>query len=183
MKLQLKNVRAAFVRVFTPEDFNGDGNEKFSMTLLLPKDHPQIEEIKKGMQEVAKEKWGDKAAAVYKQIQVNNKLALADGDTKDTDGFAGNYYISTSSKQRPLVIDADKTPLVEADGRPYSGCYVNAIIELWAQDNNYGKRINAQLKGVQFYRDGDAFSGGGVASADEFDDVSAGADAEDFAFV
>ncbi|EOA7521129.1 ssDNA-binding protein, partial [Escherichia coli] len=41
-----------------------------------------------------------------------------------------------------------------------------------------GKRINASLGGVQFLRDGDAFAGGGVASADDFDDISEGADAE-----
>lgn len=182
MKLKLNNVRASFVRIFTPEEFNGDGNPKFSCVFILPKDHPQIAEIKKAMTAVAKEKWGDKAEAIYKQLQANNKLALADGDLKpELEGYPGNYFISSSSKQRPLVIDANKEPLVEADGKPYSGCYVNAIVEFWAQDNNYGKRINAQLKGVQFYRDGDAFSGGGVASADEFDVVAEGADAEEFA--
>jgi hypothetical protein len=31
--------------------------------------------------------------------------------------------------------------------------------------------------GVQFFKDGDAFSGGGVASPDDFDDISEGADA------
>jgi len=69
------------------------------------------------------------------------------------------------------VIDGDKTILKEESGRPYSGCYVNANIEVWAQDNSFGKRINAQLKGVQFYRDGDAFSGSAPSSPDEFDDV------------
>lgn len=33
----------------------------------------------------------------------------------------------------------------EADGLVYSGCYVNARIELWAQDNANGKRVNAKL--------------------------------------
>ena len=74
---------------------------------------------------------------------------------------------------------ARTTYTVEADGLPYSGCYVNASIELWAQDNNYGKRINASLRGVQFYRDGDAVAGGGgPASEDEFDDLAEGADAD-----
>jgi hypothetical protein len=50
---------------------------------------------------------------------------------------------------------------------------VNASIELWCQDNNYGKRINASLRGVQFLKDGEAFAGGGVANADEFDDLAA----------
>jgi hypothetical protein len=77
------------------------------------------------------------------------------------------------------VIDRDKSPLTAEDGKPYSGCYVNCSLELWAQDNSYGKRINAQLGGVQFFKDGDAFSGGGsAADADDFDEITEGADAE-----
>ena len=56
---------------------------------------------------------------------------------------------------------------------------MNVSLELWAQDNNYGKRVNATLMGVQFFRDGDAFAGGGVASEEDFDDVSSGATADD----
>ncbi|MDE9571706.1 ssDNA-binding protein, partial [Xenorhabdus bovienii] len=48
---------------------------------------------------------------------------------------------------------------------------------IFAYDNN-GKGISASLGGVQFYRDGDAFAGGGVASVDEFDDLSEGADVD-----
>jgi hypothetical protein len=79
------------------------------------------------------------------------------------------------------VLDRDKTPLVQADGRPYSGCYVNASVEFYAYDNN-GKGIAATLKGVQFFKDGDAFTGGGVASPDDFDDLSTeGEETHDFA--
>ena len=105
-----------------------------------------------------------------------------DGDLKATyDGFAGNLYVSARNPIRPLVLNSDKSPLTEADGKPYAGCYVNVSLELWAQDNNYGKRVNATLMGVQFYCDGDAFAGGGVASEDDFDDVSNGATADDLA--
>jgi hypothetical protein len=52
---------------------------------------------------------------------------------------------------------------------------VVAIVELWAQDNSWGKRINATLKGVQFYQDGEAFAGGVSASADDFEDLSVAA--------
>jgi len=69
-------------------------------------------------------------------------------------------------------LNKDKSPVVEADGVIYSGCYVNAIIDLWAQDNQFGKRINATLLGVQFAYDGDAFaSGGSGVSVDDFDDL------------
>ena len=71
------------------------------------------------------------------------------------------------------MIDVNKSPLTEQHGKPYSGCYVNAFVEFWTQDNNYGKRVNATLLGVQFYRDGESFSGGGVADTDDFDDLTA----------
>ena len=73
-----------------------------------------------------------------------------------------------------------RSPLVAADGKPYSGCHVNVIIDVWAQDNQYGKKINAQLQGIQFLRDGEAFSGGGVAAdQSDFEEITEGADAED----
>ena len=49
---------------------------------------------------------------------------------------------------------------------------------VYAYDNK-GKGIGFSLGGVQFFKDGDAFTGGGVASTDDFDDISEGADASD----
>jgi hypothetical protein len=72
-------------------------------------------------------------------------------------------------------VDKDRSPLVSADGRPYSGCYVNAQVEVWAQDHkSFGKRINAQLLGVQFVEDGDSFQAGAPpANPEDFGDLSA----------
>jgi hypothetical protein len=136
------------------------------------------------MKAVAKDKWKDKAAAVYTSLEKTDKLALHDGDTKaQYDGVAGNFFVSAAAQEsaRPTVIDGNKAPLTAKDGKPYAGCYVNASIDLWAQDNKYGKRINAQLRGVQFAADGDAFSAGRPADSDEFEEVTEGADAADFA--
>jgi hypothetical protein len=86
--------------------------------------------------------------------------------------------ISAKSTIRPLVIDRDRSPLAEEDGKPYAGCYVNASVEFFAYENS-GNGISAQLAGVQFVRDGDAFGGGRAADPDEFDDLGEGADTED----
>lgn len=180
MKLLLKNVRLAFPTIWEAKTVNGEGKPAFSASFLISPDDPQVKKIEAAIEQVAKDKWGAKAEAVLKQMRAQDKTALHDGDLKSNyDGFAGMLYVSARNAARPLVIDADKTPLTEADGRPYGGCYVNANVELWAQDNNYGKRINASLRGIQFFRDGDSFSGGGAASEDEFEDVTEGADAED----
>lgn len=175
MKLMLPDVRLAFPNLFTAQTFEG-GAPAFGASLLLAPSHKSVAELKKAFVAVAKEKWGAKADAILKSMTATDKLCLHNGDTKEQyDGFPGNMFVSARSKVRPLILNTDKTPLNEDDGKPYSGCYVNASIELWAQDNKFGKRINAQLRGVQFLRDGDAFGGGGSpASEEEFADLGAG---------
>ena len=174
MQLKLKNVRIAFCQnLFTAGSINASDKPKFSSTFLIPKDDSQIAVIKKTIQDVAKEQWGAKAEAILKELVAAGKICLRDGDTKASyDGFEGNMFISSSSVSAPGVFDKDRTELTQKDGRPYAGCYVNAALDIWAQDNQFGKRINATLKGVQFVADGDAFVGSAPATADDFDDIS-----------
>ena len=180
MRLKITNVRLAFPALFEAKAVNGEGEPAFSAVLLLDPRDAQLKTLNQAIDAVAKDKWGAKADAVLKAMRAADKACLHDGDTKaDYAGFAGQMFVSARSKSRPLVIDGDKSPLTAADGRPYAGCYVNASIELWAQDNSFGKRVNAQLRGVQFFKDGDAFAGGGAATEDEFDDVAEGATAGD----
>jgi len=173
MIITLKNVRLAFPELFEAKTVNGEGEPAFSASFLMAKDDPQVKEINAAIDEIAKAKWGAKAAGVIKEMRAKDKVCLHDGDLKENyAGFPGNMFISARNKTRPLVVDRDKTELSRADGKPYAGCYVFASIELWAQDNNYGKRVNATLRGVQFYKDGDAFTGGAPANPDEFEDLA-----------
>jgi len=75
----------------------------------------------------------------------------------------------------PKIYGIDgKTLLKETDGIIYGGCYVNAILDFYAQSGeNPGMRCS--LVGVQFLRDGPAFSGSSV-SAGDFEDHSAKGD-------
>jgi hypothetical protein len=173
MEIKLKNVRLAFPNLFRPTAGPQGGEPAYNAAFILPKDHPQIGEIRAAMQAVAKAKWGEKAKATYELMLKKDHVALHDGDNKpDLTGYPDNYYINARNKTRPLVVDRNRAPLDGTTGRPYSGCYVNVILELWAQDNDFGKKINASLGGVQFYADGDSFSGGRPASVDAFDDIS-----------
>lgn len=172
MKMTLENVRIAFAQLYEAKTVNGEGEPAFSASFLMAPDHPAVKKLEAAMEAVGKEKWGAKWSGVKAELTKKDRLAVHDGDLKsDYDGFPGNMFVSARNKIRPLVLDKDKSPLTEQDGRPYSGCRVHASIELWAQDNSYGKRINASLRGVQFYKDDERFGGGGVASADEFSTV------------
>ncbi len=178
--LKLKNVRLSFPDLFVPRPFKAGDVPKFKATFLIAKDDPQIKEIEAAIKAVAEAKWGKKADAILKSIRNNpNKFCFQDGDTKEYDGYAGCMALSANNKARPLVIDRDKSPLTQEDGKPYAGCYVAATLELFAYDNS-GNGISASLGGVQFYRDGDNFAGGKPANVDDFDDLSEGAEEDEY---
>lgn len=173
MKIKLNAVRLSFPQLFEAKTVNGEGKPAFSAAFLISPKDPQIAMINTAITTVAAEKWGAKADAILKTIRAADKTCLHSGDLKSNyDGFEGMMYISARNPLKPSVVDTNRSPLVAEDGRPYAGCYVNAVLELWTQDNNYGKRVNATLMGVQFYKDGESFSGGGVASEDDFDDLT-----------
>jgi hypothetical protein len=173
MKIKLNAVRLSFPQLFEAKTVNGEGKPAFSAAFLISPKDPQIAMINTAITTVAAEKWGAKADAILKTIRAADKTCLHSGDLKSNyDGFEGMMYISARNPLKPSVVDTNKSPLVAEDGRPYAGCYVNAVLELWTQDNNYGKRVNATLMGVQFYKDGESFVGGGVADADDFDDLT-----------
>lgn len=183
-KIKLSNVRIAFANDLFVAKVQGDDPKalpKFGCTFLIDPASPKVTEINKAIEAACAEKFGAKAAVTLKAMRATEKAGLRDGDLKSYAGYEGNLYISASNTMRPTVIDADKTPLVAADGKPYSGCFVNASIELWAYDHpKGGKGISATVLGVQFVKDGEKFgSGSSVSDADEFEDVSAGATADD----
>ena len=179
--VKLQDVRLAFSDIFTAKKFPGsDGPANFSATFLLPPEHPGNKQIEEAIEEVAKATWPDDRDDKLEEYRSNpQKFCYGTGSKgakKKYQGFPGNMWISAKNQSRPTVVDRDTTPLTQEDGKPYSGCYVNAILDIWAQKGQYAG-IRASLKGVQFHKDGDAFSGATVAAADDFDDLSDGADA------
>lgn len=168
-RVKLNNVRISFPDLFQPKSFDGQQDAKYGAQFLIDKEGANYDAVIKAMKEVAAEKWPKSSDKALAKLTKEARTCLTDGDDKDYDGYQNMYCLSARSASRPLVIDKDKTKLDSADGKPYSGCYVNASIDIWAQDNKWGKRINAQLRGVQFWEDGEPFSGGSTASEDEFD--------------
>lgn len=173
----IKNARLSFPSLFVATAFSPDQPKKFEATFIVSKDDPQVASIRAEIERVAKEKWKDEAKNVIASLKAQNKMCLRDGAEKaGKDGFGESVvFISSSNDKRPGVFDRDRTPLSQEDGRIYAGCRVNGMIEFWAQDNQYGKRINASLSGVQFVADDEPFGGGGVpATADDFPPLDEG---------
>ena len=163
--MQVQNVRISFPNIFQASAFAEGQTKKYSATFIMDEDHPQMDALKEAIEKTAVAKWD-------KKIPSSLKRPLRDGEEKDLDGFGeGTVFFNASNTKRPVLKDKDLSALVEDDGKPYAGCYVNAIVKPWAQDNAYGKRINFSLEGIQFVREGEAFGGGG-STTEDFDVIA-----------
>lgn len=160
------------------EEAPSDRDAILALGIKLPADPkakvktvPLLQQVNKAL---ARQKWAAKGDAIYAALDKQDKIYLHDGATKaDYEGFEGNYFIATNSKTKPSTFDQLRNEVGEGDGVIYSGAFVTVGLDFWCQDNNdWGKRINSGLRGIQKLRDGDAFSGGGkAASADEYDEI------------
>lgn len=186
-ELKLTNVRLSFPELFEATQVQGQGPKKYRAVFLVPEDSPLKKQVDSVIREIAREKWGERWKSKF---DANLAAILGDpkgccwqdGARKEYQGYEGQWALSTGrdeSKGRPLVIDANRAPLTPQDGKPYAGCYVNAKVQLWVQENQHGKGIRCELQGVQFVRHGDAFTAGGRATVEDFEDVDEGADAAD----
>ena len=184
-RMMLNSVRLSFPGLFEATAFKPGDEAKFKATLLVEKGSAQAKAVEAKILAVLKEKYPAKAANILASIRSNpNKCCWQDGEGADGspkyDGYEGMMALTAKNKARPTVLGADRTPLAKEDGKPYAGCYVNASVEFFAYDSS-GIGISASLRGVQFVKDGDAFTGGRPADSDEFADVSEGAGADDIA--
>jgi hypothetical protein len=174
----LRDVRLAFPQIWEAATVGDSKEAAFSAAFLLHPTHPDLQLIRDTIELVAQNKWPKNWETMLKSIEASDKTCLHNGNRKaEYAGYENNFFVNTRSKTRPTILDANKAPLTQADGRPYGGCYCNSRIQIWATENSYGRRISAQLAGIQFLRHSDAFSGGTVAQTDDFEDVAAGDDA------
>jgi hypothetical protein len=197
MKVKLKKVRLSFPDLFEPVQYEGKGPFKYRASLLLEPKSENHKELLKAMKEVAKEEWAEKADQVLENANDDSKLRfIVDGNKKNYDGYAGMLAVTATrdkDKKRPMILhknpwkkddSGEKVPnrIEQTDDVevPYAGCYVNAVIDLWAQNNKHGKTIRAQLVSVQFHDDGDAFGAGSAkGDPDDYEDLSETGDDDD----
>jgi len=163
MKIKLNNARISFPSLWSHSKYQGESTGKYDCTLVLD-NVANAADIKKLNAEIARL---TKESFKGKKLS-SDKICLKDADEEH---FPNSMSIKASNKTRPTIIDKDKSQLTEDDGVIYAGCYVNAVVDLWAQSSGFGKRINASLMGVQFNKKGEAFGAVKTASVDDFDVV------------
>jgi hypothetical protein len=166
-KIRLNGVRCSYPHLFTAHSMEDDGKKKFSVCIILDKKKHarEIRLLNKAQEECAAAKWP-------KKIPATVKYGLRDGEEReDKDGFDEDVvFFNASCDKRPPVVDKDLSPITAEDDVIYAGCYIDVTVRLWAQDNQFGKRINYALRAVMFNKDGEPFGSGPVDAEDEFSD-------------
>jgi hypothetical protein len=171
--VRLRNVRLSFPALFKPRAFEPGKEPVHQATfLMLRQGDPEqnLEIVKQGIALIVK----NGLRGVHPGA---DRVCIRSGKEKGErgiDGYSAEIaYLAANSKRRPVVVDRNLAPLTGEDGRPYGGCYVNASIRLWAQDGvknpKWGKRVNAQIRAVQFWAEGEPFGESSVDAADEFE--------------
>lgn len=198
MKVMIQNVRVSFGHgLFTASALEEGQQPKFGADFILEENSKVFtvkadgtkvaSTMKQVMLDVANEAWKGKGQDMLDDLEASkkcyrngNKRTGKDGEVYD--GYEDKWYVTAKSATRPAIYNRDRSPISKEDGIVYSGCYVNVIFDVYANTQPKKKGVFAGLTGVQFFKDGDAFGGGGgTAKADDFDDLSDGSDADDMA--
>lgn len=186
----LKNVRLAFPNLKTAKSQQGDdgkpGIPKYSATFLIDPATPEGQAALKAVKDTAiasaKAKWPSNYAEILKMLKDQQRLCYREGPhyAKDggvRNGWEGMVALGASryeDRGRPGLFDGAVQPLGDDPrGVIYSGCYVNAKVNVYAWHSpKFGKRIMAELLSVMFAGKGDAFTGGGVPDATGFEGLA-----------
>lgn len=156
----IHDVRLSFPNLFKPrmgtDKVTGQptGKATYSAVFLLDKgrNKDDIARLTAAALFTKKEKWQDKP------VNLAGKSIRDGSDKEATDGYGPSIvFISARNERKIPVVDQQLAPLAEDSGKPYAGCYVDATVRCWAQDNANGKRLNWGLVNVQYRRKGEPF--------------------------
>jgi len=167
--IKLNNVRLSYPQLFTARAMEEGKTPVYSASLIMDKKQHAalIAQIEKLTERTALEE--------FKRKVPLKRVPLHDGNDKaDKDGYGDEVmYLNATNTKRPVVVDGDLTPLTAQDSKPYGGCYVNATVRIFAYDHpKGGKGVSAQLRGIQFVKDGPSFGAAPVNAEEEFEAVS-----------
>lgn len=171
-KVVTGKVRFSYAHVFEPKAIVEGAEEKYSVSLLIPKEDTKtlakIDKAIKAALEAGKAKFGGKIPKAYK-----SPLRDGDEEREDDEAYAGCMFVNANSSRKPQVVDASLNPILDRE-EFYSGCYGRASVNFYAFSVSGNKGIACGLNNLQKLAEGERLSGGSSAEddfADEMDDL------------
>lgn len=164
-RLVLKGVRFSYVHLFEK-----DNNDKYSVSLIIPKNSPQIAEIKAAIQSAAQAG----VAKLGSNFRLDINKVLHDGDIEkiNDEAYANSYYLNAKSSKKVGIVKKNesgiggKTTDITDPDEFYSGCYGAAAIAFFAFNSGTNRGIGCALNNVYKAEDGERLGGGSSAEAD-----------------
>lgn len=171
--MNINDVELNFVNLLKPSAF-GDQKPKFSTMIVFPVDHPQVEQLKKEINEAKVATWGTKALKMpkLKTPLKESPYISGKGDVLIPEGF---YYMTVSTgynedrpnNGRPLIVDAKLNP-IDSGSDVYSGCMANVSFNIATYNLDTSKGVTCYLQGVQVTAKGKRKDGGVTDAKDIF---------------
>lgn len=172
-------VRLSYVNIFKPRAAQPGQEEKFSVTLLIPKSDVATKQridaaIRAAVEKGVSEKWNG-----ARPPSIPHPLHDGDGVKQDGTAFGdeckGHWVMTASAKvdYPPEVVDAQLNPVMN-QAEVYSGCYGRVSINFFPYGGGrtgFKIGVGAGLGPVQKLEDGIPLSGG-VSAADAFGDMT-----------
>jgi len=166
--IKLVKCNLSFPELFEPKEFAPGMKAKYQAAFVFDPSSKEgaanIKKVNNAIKAVLAEHYGGSDG-----IPKGFKLCLKNNETeqKEYEGYEGKWFLTASNRTRPTVVNRDLSPITADDNILHPGCVVNASIQLWVQDNQYGKRVNANLRAVQFVEAGDVWGGSAPVRAEQ----------------
>ena len=175
--IYITNVRLSFpklIEAVAPPTPPGAA-KKFGADLILPANHPDYARFMEAVGLLATSAWKEQAGPILNLIQNDRRMRCWGGGNekikketlKPYEGYENMVYLTASmNEDRPPVMvrldgkECDNANTLERTAlarKLYGGCYVNAVVSPWIQDNQYGRAVRCNLVAVQFNKDGTPF--------------------------
>lgn len=180
--IKIENVRFSYPHLdkpFAGKAKNDEGKAatpKYGIVGMLPKKtHVEAKDlIKEAMDALMQANECPKLAP--------EKKFMRNGDDQDEPVYEGHWTVSAREERAPSI--RDKRGTLVTDPKAIAnliegGYWGHILIRPWFQDNDYGKRINAGLVGVQHIRDDETFGEGRIDDSDAWTDESGGSSGGD----
>lgn len=187
----LESVRLSFPKIWKMESSTPDSPPKFSANFLIDPDSESgkrnLKKLEVALNHVKKKAWPENTDKIVARID-SKRVCLREGETfanAEGDVYSGYddmMVVSASNKKRFQIVDRDKSPLTEADGKPYGGCYVDAVVSVYAttKKEQGGNGIFATIELIRFRKDGEAFGAAPIDADDYLDDLPEDEEEDDF---
>lgn len=169
----------SFPSLFVARAPQPGADPRYSVTLIFNADAqatPEFKALKAAAFAAAKEKWGDKAADMFKSGKLRSPIR--DATEKEFSGYdEGSLFVNFWSKQAPGVVDQRLQDIIRAED-VYPGALGRVTYRAFAYDTQGNKGVSFGLQNFQLADASTPRLDGRRAAKDEFAPLDSGGTAD-----